>query len=232
MFAKTRPNIRIEPRWHDTYRPKGTRNMSWHPTERELDLAKRLDALEAQAARPVVSGGGLLSQIVTGVVSRVPPRLVTTALVVFLAWHGWDYFNRWQQLSAETQKLEAKAAALAADADAKGLSLDGETLQTQKMRTEIATLQADIARTQAEADKARAEADAQNQQIGKVKIAVLQKQAEVSEAEATATEQIQSAKTLMRQYKTVRPLMNSELVKLYEQFFYGGKLGTMLNEGK
>ena len=178
--------------------------MSWQPTERELDLAKRLDALEAQAARPVVSGGGLLSQIVTGVISRVPPRLVTTALVVFLAWHGWDYFNRWQQLSAETQKLEAKAATLAADADAKGLNLDGETLQTQRMRTEIATLQADIARTQAEADKARAEANAQNQQIGKVKLAVLQKQAEVNEAEAEAQGTIEEAKYLIQQLRIMR----------------------------
>ena len=205
--------------------------MSRKPTDRELDLARRLEALEAQAARPVISGGGLLSHIVNGIVSRVPPKLVTIALVVFLAWHGWDYFNRWQQLSAETQKLEAKAATLAAEADAKGLPLEGETLQTQKMRAEIAALQAEILRTQAEGDKAQAEANAQNQQIGEVKIAVLQKQAEVNEAEATAEGQIQASKTLMRQYRRVRPLMDNEAWRIYEQYMFGGK-SVIDGEGK
>src|ERR1700722_7506298 len=101
--------------------------MTREPTERELDLAKRLDALEAQAARPVIAGGGLLSAVVNGIISRVPAWLLRTALIVFLGWHGWDYFNMWQQQSAETVKLTANAAALAADADAKGVPLDGNT---------------------------------------------------------------------------------------------------------
>jgi hypothetical protein len=192
--------------------------MSWQPTERELNLAKRLDALETHVARPVISGGGLLSQLLNGIISRVPPKLVTTGLVVFLAWCGWDYFNRWQQLSAETQKLEAKAATLAADADAKGINVDGETLQTQKMRTEIAMLRTEIAKTQAEADKARAEADAQNQKIDNVKIAVLQKQAEVAQAEAGAQSAIANGKYLMSQLKILR---NNPLMGGLEQLLHG-----------
>jgi len=198
--------------------------MSWQPTERELDLAKRLEALETQASRPVVSGGGLLATIVNGIIARVPTWLITTSLLVFLAWEGWDYFNSWQQLSAETEKLEAQKAKLAADADAKGLNIEGETLRTQSMRAEIAQLRAEIARTKAEADKSQAEADAQNQEIGKVKLAVLQKQAEVQEAEAAAQAKIQNIKFTMRQMKMVNANPLYRMMEPFAEFFYGGEL--------
>jgi hypothetical protein len=199
----------------------GNLRMPTEPTDRELELARRLDALEAQATRPVIAGGGLLCAIVNGIIARVPPKLITMAVVVFLAWNGWDYFNRWQQLSAETQKLEAKAAALAADADAKGLNIDGDPLQTRKMIADIATLRAEIARTRAEADKTQAEADAQNQKIGEIKIAVLQKEAEVAALEAEADGTIEQLKTTVRYIRA----LDNPLWKTYEKFigaFYNG----------
>jgi len=233
--------------------------MSWQPTERELELAKRLDALEAQASRPVVAGGGLLTTVVNELISRVPRKLVTTALLVFLGWHGWDYFNRWQQLSAETLKLEAKAAALAADADAKGLRLDDDTLQTARMRAEVAklqaeadkataeadaqstrvgnatirlkSLQADIARTQAEADKAQAEADAQTQLVGYMPIAIRQKQAEVAEVEAEAHGWIEKVKKAVA---AMRPLDNpgfKALEQILLQFHGAGGVNNPIYRG-
>src|SRR5262249_41246466 len=110
------------------------------------------------------------------------------------------------------------AAALAADADAKGLNLDGNTLQARKMLADLATLRADIARTQAEADKLQAEADAQNQKIGLIKIAVLQKQAEVETAEADAQGAIDSTKTMMR---SMRALAGNEIYRAFENGYIG-----------
>lgn len=197
--------------------------MSWQPTERELDLAKRLDALEAQAARPVVAGGGLLSAIANGIISHVPPKLVTGALLVFLIWHGWDYFNKWQQLSAETQALEAKAATIAADADAKGIKIDGLPLRTSKMLVEIKSLKADIARLQAEGEKVQAEADAQNQRIQGVKLAVLQKQAEVEEAEANADAAVAKTKQAMRGLRALNNPLWKSLEQAYGATLVGGQ---------
>jgi hypothetical protein len=197
--------------------------MSRLPGEGESELAKRLDALEAEAARRGAARGRF--------VSRVASLLVTAALILVLGWHGRDYFDNWRNVSGQTQELEANAGALAAAVEAKDLHMDTEPLQVQKMRVDVARLeaeaekakaeadaqstlindatmrlrllQADIARTRAEADKAQAEADAQTQIINGISLAVAQKQAEVKKAEAEAETRIEDLKALMAPLKLV-----------------------------
>jgi nucleotide-binding universal stress UspA family protein len=172
--------------------------MSPAPYEPELELARRLEALEARAS----SRGGFATAI-NRIFSHVPPMPVIALLAVFVVWLGWGYVDRWQELSAATIGLQAKAAALAADAETKGVSVE-EPLQVQAMRAEIAKLAAEIATTKAEGDRVRAEADAQNAEINKVKIAVLQKRAEVAAAEAQAT--IEQMKFLTGQLRNAAQL--------------------------
>jgi hypothetical protein len=66
--------------------------MAEDPRSQELDPAKRIAALEAQVSRPTIAG--------------VRKCILTTAVTIFLAYHGRDYFNRAQQLAVDTQTLE------------------------------------------------------------------------------------------------------------------------------
>jgi hypothetical protein len=216
------------------------------PGERKSDLATRLDALEIAAARPSTANGR------NEIVPRMLGVLVTLAIIVFLGWQGWGYFDSWRQLSGLTRGLEANAAALVAAADAKGLHLDDEPLLVQKTRVEVANLQAEadkaraeadaqsrvvgdasmrlnllraeIARTQAEADKAQAEADAQTQIINGIPLAVAQKQAEVRKAEAEAQQKIETVKPVFAIAKLLKS-WGGENYKEYEKIF------MMLNGG-
>ena len=133
--------------------------MTQEPTQRELELARRLEALEAQTARPSISGGGIVDNTLNSLMQKVPPWIVTWAVVAFLAFHGWQKANEAFQLHAETLKLQAEAAKAAAKLGAiKQDGGQGETLALESLR-------ADIAKAEAARDSAKAEADAQSQII-------------------------------------------------------------------
>ena len=155
--------------------------MTEEPTERELDLARRLAALEAKASRPTLAGGGVILGVINRIVAIVPKWLLTTGVVVLLVVQGFEYFNRAQQIAAETQNLEAEAAKAAVDADAQGRMIGDANLRATTLRAELAAAQAD-------ADQARAEAEAQKQIINGMpaRLAALQAELEKTQAQALA----------------------------------------------
>ena len=158
--------------------------MTQEPTQRELELARRLEALEAQTARPSISGGGIVVNTLNNLMQKVPPWIVTWAVVAFLAFHGWQKTNEAFQLHAETMRLQAEAAKAAAKLAAiKQDSGQGETLALESLR-------ADIAKAEAARDSAKAEADAQNQIIdgATARVGTLQADIETVEQEARQTQ--------------------------------------------
>jgi hypothetical protein len=208
----------------------GKSAMQTEPTSKELGLAERANELEDAASRPKIAGGGLLADAINFVTAHVPPKLITAALVVFLAYHAWDYFNRAQQMVAQLEAKRAEAAQVQADADAQNAKIKDESLKLATVRAELAktqadaatakaeaaaqgarrsgdtvrlaTLTAELAKTQADAAKAQAEADAQTQLIGGMQLSVLQKQAEVETAEAEARAKIQNLRNIVNQFVT------------------------------
>ena len=188
--------------------------MGQEPTQDEVDLAKRINDLEGKAARPVIAGEGAVVAALNFINSLVPKWLITTTIAVFLAFHAWDYYNKAQQVAAQTQAVEAEAAQVSVDAAAQGEIIDSESLRAKTLEAELAktqaeaaqtraeadalnkkigdgslrlqTVEAELAKTQAEAATAKAEADAQSQLLEGLPVRVQQLQAEVIKAEADA----------------------------------------------
>lgn len=199
------------------------------PTEKEMELAKHIGKLEGAASRPKITGGGLLTEALNFVSAHVPTRLTTAAIVIFLGYHAWDYFQRAQQMVAalEAKRAEAAAAIVEADAQNKRIGNDSMRLATLKAELEkvqadaeaakadadaqnkrigdgsmrLATLKAELEKTQAESVQAKAEADALNQIVDGIPLAVAQKKAEVETAEADANSLIQSFRMTLRVFQ-------------------------------
>jgi hypothetical protein len=200
--------------------------MSESLTAKEGELAGRVHRLQDTRKRPMLTGGGILAETLNFISAHVPPRLIQAALVVFLAYHAWDYFNRAQQMVAQVEAKRAEAAQAQAETDAKNNLIKGNTAalatliadlektqaeaatakaeaeaQAAKIRGDsvrLATLKAELENTQAESVKAQAEADAQLQIIGGIPVAVAQKKAEVETAEAEAVSKIEAHKIIVK----------------------------------
>lgn len=133
--------------------------MTPEPTEKELQLAERVNDLSDAAARPVVAGGGLLSAAANFLMRRVSRGMMTAALTVFIAYQGWEAFNGSLQAMAELQNKRAEAGAAIAEANALNAKTGGVTLEVARLKAELEKLQQQAAATQADAD-------AQNASIG------------------------------------------------------------------
>jgi cell division protein FtsB len=185
--------------------------MSDKITENELKLADRVNELSDAAARPVVTGGGLFAQAVNFLMRRVSRGIMTTALIVFIAYHGFEAFNGALQAMADLQGKRAEVGATIAEEKALNTKVDGETVAVRTMKAEIDRLEqqaaatqaqadaenakigdgtvslqklrAEIAKTKAEAQEAKAQADAQTQTLNGMPVAVAQKQADVAQLE-------------------------------------------------
>lgn len=187
--------------------------MTDEPEQNELDLAKRLERLEREAAVPKISGAGALGWLANEALTSVARTIVTGAALVVLVYYGWAYVTKTVRLYAETQRLDAEAARLAAEAEAQSaLTPSGDTVAAAKLKAEIAaadaaaekakaefeaqkrnidgvtarvaTLQTEVELANEEARKAEAEADAFAQRVDGVPVIVLQKKAEVEKLEA------------------------------------------------
>jgi hypothetical protein len=200
--------------------------MSDKITENELKLADRVNELSDAAARPVVGGGGLLPAAANFLMRRVSRGMMTTALVVFIAFQGFEAFNGVVQAMADLQAKRAEVGTTIAEAEALNTKVDGETVAVRSMKAEIdrleqqaaatqaeanaqntiiedgtiklQTLRAEITKTKAEAQAAKVEADAQTQLINGMPAAVAQKQAEVETAEADLEGKIAARRQFMQ----------------------------------
>lgn len=195
-------------------------------TDKELELAARVNDLSDAAARPVVTGGGLFAQTANFLMRRVSRGMMTTALIFFIGYHGWEAFNGALQSMADLQAKRAEAGMAVSEATALNTKTKNGTVAVDSMQSEIERLQqqaaatqaeadaqnamigdgtlklqtirAEIAKTKAEAQAAKAEADAQLQMIGNMPAAVAQKKAEVETAEAELDGYIQQEKQFMQ----------------------------------
>src|ERR1700733_11964482 len=100
--------------------------MSEPLTAKESELAGRVHKLLDARKRPMLTGGGMLAETLNFISAHVPPLLIQAALVVFLAYHAWDYFNRAQQMVAQVQAKRAEAEETQAEADARSDKIEGE----------------------------------------------------------------------------------------------------------
>jgi chromosome segregation ATPase len=162
----------------------------------------------------------MIGETLNFISAHVPPVLIQAALVVFLGYHAWDYYNRAQQMVAQVESKQAEAVKAQAEADALNKKIGEETVVLATLKAELqktqadaataaaeaaaqgasvkggtvrlATLRAELETTQAEGAKAQAEADAQTQIIDGLPAAVAQKKAEVEKAEAEARAAIEA----------------------------------------
>jgi cell division protein FtsB len=184
--------------------------MSGDITDKELELAAKVNDLSDAAARPVVTGGGLFAQAGNFLMRRVSRGIITAVLMVFIAYHGWEAFNGSQQALAKLKSTRADAGAAVAKATAlntRTMALDNKRAEIEKLKQQAAaiqveadaqrtivgdstvklqTLRAEISKTKAEAQAAKIEADAQMQIIGNMPANVAQKKAEVETLEEKA----------------------------------------------
>ena len=182
-------------------------------TEAELELAKRVNDLRDAVERPAVAGGGFFAQAANFLMRRVSRGMITAALTVFVAYHGWETFNGSLQAMADLQNKRAEAGAAIAEANAQNSKAGSTTIAVANMQAEIdrlqqqaaatqaeadaqnttigdstvklQTIRAEIAKTNAEAQMAQIEADAQTQLVNGMPAAIAQKKAEVETAEAS-----------------------------------------------
>ncbi len=75
--------------------------MSKEPTEKELELAARVNELDDASMRPAVAGGGLLSAAVNFLMGHVTRGIMAVGLIIFIAYHGWIGVNSVLQLRAD-----------------------------------------------------------------------------------------------------------------------------------
>src|SRR5580704_10044553 len=103
-------------------------------TDKELKLADRVNELSDAAARPVVTGGGLFAQAVNFLMRHVSRGIITTALIVFIAYHGFEAFNGAVQAMADLQAKRAEVGTTIAEAEALSTKIDGETVAVRSMK--------------------------------------------------------------------------------------------------
>jgi len=196
-------------------------------SEKEIALAGRVIALQDSSTRPRINGGGMMGETLNFISGRVPPALVKIALVVFLGYHAWDYYNRAQQLVAEVESKQGEAEKIKADADAinnrigadsaalaslkaelKRLQAEGETARADSegqaklingVPLRLATVRAEIETLKFEGQKAQEVADAQNEIVsGGVTRAVAQRSAEIAAVNAESRKLIQTLQMRMK----------------------------------
>ena len=194
-------------------------------TDKDRALAEKIIKLREASGRPMIEGGGMVGDTLNFVSARVPPALIKVALVVFIGFHAWEYYNRSQQFVAQVESKRAEALEGQVRADAVNKVTAGVTARTATLEAEfekvkadaataqaeaealgaqvkngsirLATLKAEIANTQAEADKAQAEADAQTQVIDGMSLAVAQKKADVAQAEEDAKSKVANIRLMV-----------------------------------
>ncbi len=199
--------------------------MPSEPSKRELELAARVNELDDAAMRTPVGGSGLLAAAVNFLMGRVTRGIMTAALTIFVAYHGWTALNSAQQLVADLQtkqaevgQAQAEANALnskAGDATVARATLEAELKKTQEQAAaaradadaqnaiingasvRLVTLRAELEKTQAEAQQAKADADAQTQIIDGMTMAVAQEKADVAALEAEARKEMTNVRILM-----------------------------------
>jgi hypothetical protein len=199
-------------------------------TDKEKALAGRAAALQDTSARPKIEGGGMLGETLNFVSAHVPPVLIKIALVVFLGYHAWDYYNRAQQMVAQVESKRAEATEMQAKADSVNAMVDGQSTSRNKLLADLAqlraaaetakanalalgtqvkgetirlaTIKAEVETTKAQAETAQAEADAQNQLINGIPLAVAQKQAEVDALQSKIQGQISALRQIIRMFVT------------------------------
>jgi hypothetical protein len=199
--------------------------MSDEIRDRELKLAERVNDLSDAAARPVIGGGGLLSAAANFLLRRVSRGMMTAALTVFVAYHGWEAFNGSLQAMSKLQQKRAEVGQTVAEAVSLNAQIGNDPAALARMKAELDKLQqearatqadadaqnaiigdgtmklqslrAQIEKTNAEAKAAKFEADAQMQMIDNMPAAVAQKKAEVETAEAALDAEIQSRRQFM-----------------------------------
>jgi hypothetical protein len=188
--------------------------MSDKITENELKLADRVNELSDAAALPVVTGGGMFAQAVNFLMLRVSRGMMTTALIAFIAYHGFEAFNGAVQTMADLQQKRAEVGTTVAEVKALNAQIGGDSVALATMKNEIDKLEQQAAEIQAKADAdntvmddttiklqsiraeidkakadakaAKTEADAQLQMIGGMSVIVQQKKAEVETLEEKA----------------------------------------------
>jgi hypothetical protein len=164
------------------------------PTEREALLEARVKELEAAAAqrKTAGAGAGVVEQVWHYFTAFVPSWIIACGLAIFLGFHAWEYINKAQMATAETQLQKSQAALKDANARAQADLIEAAG-QTVPLQTEVAKAEAEKAKQ--EAAQAQIEADAVNAKIGnetarlataRAELANKQAQAQKARAEADA----------------------------------------------
>jgi len=195
-------------------------------TDKEKALAGQAAVLQDTTARPKIEGGGMLGETLNFISAHVPPVLVKIALVVFLGYHAWDYYNRAQQMVAQVESKRAEAMETQAKADGVNAMVDGNSTARNKLMADLAqlraaaetakanalalstqvrgetirlaTIKAEVETTKAQAAKTQAEADAQTQSINGIPLSVAQKRAEVDALQSHIQAQISGFRQIIR----------------------------------
>jgi hypothetical protein len=166
------------------------------PTPEEIARAKEI--LRQEGEKPGAQQSGFMGVwgMILQMTHMLPKSVIVGALVVFLGYHAWDYFNAARRDPAETQEIMAKAAAAQAEVDAQNKRVGNDTVRG-------AAVEAEMQKLRAEAAAAKATADALTQQINGLTQAEGYKRAELeklaNEAQTAGAEARAATALLMRQ---------------------------------
>jgi hypothetical protein len=128
------------------------------PTAEEIARAKEI--LKQEGEKPGAQQSGFMGVwgMILQMTHMLPKSVIVGALVVFLGYHAWDYYNAARRDPAETQEAIAKAAAAQAEADAQNKRVGNDTVRG-------AAVEAEMQKLRAEAAAAKVTTDALTQQI-------------------------------------------------------------------
>jgi len=162
------------------------------PTEREALLEVRVKELEAAAAqrKTAGAGAGIVEQVWHYFTAFVPPWIIACGLAIFLGFHAWEYFNKAQMQTAETQSQKAQAALKDANARAQAdlIEVAGQAtpLQTEIAKTEAEKAKQEAAQAQVEADALNAKMGDETARLATARAELASKQAQMQKVRAEA----------------------------------------------
>jgi hypothetical protein len=168
------------------------------PTPEEIARAKEI--LKQEGEKPGAQQSGFMGVwgMILQMTHMLPKSVIVGALVVFLGYHAWDYFNAARRDPAETQKIMSEAAREQAEADAQNKRVGNDTVRG-------AAVEAEMQKLRQEAAAAKATTDALTQQINGLTAAEGIKRAELeklaNEARTAKAEADAQTAVLMAQKK-------------------------------
>jgi uncharacterized protein YecT (DUF1311 family) len=122
------------------------------PTAEEIARAKEI--LRREGEKPCAQQSGFMGVwgMILQMTHTLPKAVIVGALVVFLGYHAWDYYNAARRDPAETQDIMAKAGTAQVDYEAQNKMVGNDTRRGAMVEAELRKLRAEAITAEAQAE--------------------------------------------------------------------------------